>query len=282
MKCFSVDCSCTTKKYETEFLPLLRRMPNLEELTLNIWIDRGTSFIDGHQIKNDILVQLPRLSKFMFHIHNEVEKQHLPLHPLSEEDIQPSFAGVTNQPVACIITHNSYAAKCRVFSLPYIFNEFNHLSNRFPLIIFTHVTRLGMHDTVPFEHEFFLRIAHCFPRLERLSVVNRGPQLNKPNDSNQLCSNATYPHLISLDLTGGHIDYVEQFLNGTKTHLPRLTELKVDYDPLIIVTDHFSRDTTRSNCGQVKQLITNRILALSKDFYSYFPVLNSCFSQFLF
>ena len=91
------------------------------------------------------------------------------------------------------------------------------------MIIFTHVTRLGMYDTVTFEHEFFLRIAHCFPRLERLSVINWGPQLNKSNHSNQLCSNATYPHLISLNLTSGHMDDVEQFLNGTKTHLPRLT-----------------------------------------------------------
>ena len=64
MKSFSVECSCTTKKYETEFLPLLRRMSNLEELTLNIWIRGLTSFIDGPQIKNDILVRLPRLSKF--------------------------------------------------------------------------------------------------------------------------------------------------------------------------------------------------------------------------
>ena len=98
MKCFSVDCSCTTKKYETEFLPLLRRMSNLEELTLNISINRRTSFIDGPQIKNDLLVRLPRLSKFIFHVQNEVEKQHLPPGPLSEKEIQQSFADVTNQP----------------------------------------------------------------------------------------------------------------------------------------------------------------------------------------
>ena len=80
----------------TEFLPLLRRMSNLEELTLNLWID-------GPQIKHDLLVHLPRLSKFTFHIHNEVQRQRLPPHPLSEEDIQRSFADVTKQPVRCIL-----------------------------------------------------------------------------------------------------------------------------------------------------------------------------------
>ena len=282
MKSFSVECSCSTKKYETEFLTLLRRMSNLEELTLNIWINRRTSFIVGPQIKNDLLVHLPRLSKLMFHIQNEVVKEHLPLHSLSEEDIQRSFAGVTNQPVACILTRYSSTATCRVFSLPYIFNEFHYLNNRFPLIIFPHVTRLEAYDTVPFEHEFFLRIAHYFPLLEHLTVFNKGPQLKKSNDSNELSSHATYPRLISLNLPCGHIDYVEQLLYGTKTYLPRLTELKVDYDQLNIVTEYFTKDATRSNCAQVEQLIIEGVFAHSKEFYSYFPVLHSCFSQFLY
>ena len=279
MKSFSVQCSCTTNRYHAEFLPLLRRMSNLEELTLNIRIDGRTSFIDGPQIQNDILVHLPRLSTFMFDIHNNVQRQHWPVQPLSAEDIERSFAGVTNQLVACILRHNSDAVQCRVCSLPFVFDEFHQLGNTFPLITFTYVTRLKVHDTVPFEHEFFLRIAHCFPLLEHLSIFNVGPQLKKSNDSNQLSSRAKYPHLISLDLKCGHIDYVEQFLNGTKTHLSCLTELKVDYDQLIIITKHFTRDTTRSNCAQAKQLIINRTLTLPQEFYLYFPLMRSCFSQ---
>ena len=106
----------------TELLPLLRRMSNLEELTLNLWID-------DPQTKHDLLVHLPRLSKFTFHIHNDVQRQHLPPYPLSEEDIQRSFAGITKQPVPCILAHCSDTATCRTFSLSFISNDSNQLSS---------------------------------------------------------------------------------------------------------------------------------------------------------
>ena len=48
-----------TKKYDTQIIPLLRRMPNLEELTLNIWIQYRTRFVDGTHINNEVLVHLP-------------------------------------------------------------------------------------------------------------------------------------------------------------------------------------------------------------------------------
>lgn len=66
-----------TKKYDTQISPLLRRMSNLEELTLNIRIEYRTRFVDGTQINNEVLVDLPRLSKFTFHICTTVERQHL-------------------------------------------------------------------------------------------------------------------------------------------------------------------------------------------------------------
>lgn len=74
-----------------------------------------------------------------------------------------------------------------------------------------------------------------------------------------------------------HIDYVDQFLNETKTRLPRLTKLKVNYELLTIVTKNFTRDTTRLNCSKVKQLIVREILVHSKDFNVYFPQLLSWF-----
>jgi hypothetical protein len=36
---------------------------------------------------------------------------------------------------------------------------FEHLANTLPFIVFAHVIRLEVFDLVPFEHEFFLRIA---------------------------------------------------------------------------------------------------------------------------
>ena len=160
MKCFSVEFACTAKKYDTEFLPLLHRMLNLEELTLNIYIGDGTRFIDGPKIKNDILVHLPQLSKFIFHIRSFSQGQHLFHHPLSEDAIQRTFLDITSQSVVCMLIRYSYAVKYHVFSLPFTFYALDQIGNRFPLIIFTHVTRLGVEDAFSFEHEFFLRIAH--------------------------------------------------------------------------------------------------------------------------
>jgi hypothetical protein len=96
---------------------------------------------------------------------------------------------------------------------------------------------------------------------------------NLNSNDNQLYSIVQYPYLTSLDISISHIDYVEHFLNATKALLPRLTKLEVDYDQLIIVTENFTKDTTRLNCAKVKQLIIEETLVHSKDFYVYFPLL---------
>jgi len=82
-----------------------------------------------------------------------------------------------------------------------------------------------------------------------------------------------YRHLISLDIEGVNSYYVEHFLNGTKTHLPRLTELIISYENLKMVTENFTRDEMRRNCARVKRLIAERPIVYSKDVYSYFPLL---------
>jgi hypothetical protein len=94
---------------------------------------------------------------------------------------------------------------------------------------------------------FFLRIARCFPLLQVLDVLNCESQSQISN--NQLYSIVEYSHLILLRLSVAHTDYVEQFLNKTKTHLPRLTKLAVYYDQLRNVTKNFTRDITRLNCA---------------------------------
>jgi hypothetical protein len=133
-------------------------------------------------------------------------------------------------------------------------------------------------DTAPFEHEFFIRIAWSFPLLEYLCVTNFESQSqisNKLNSNdNQLNSIVKYPHLIWLELGCVHIDYVEQFLNETKTHLPCLTKLTIYYGHLWFVTKNFTRYITRRNCIKVNELdIGKEKVQLSKDFNVYFPVL---------
>jgi len=71
-------------------------------------------------------------------------------------------------------------------------------------------------------------------------------------DDTQSYSVVEYPHLTSLDIRAVDGDYVDQFLNMTKTYVPRITTLKVDYNQLARVTENFTRDATRLNCAKVK------------------------------
>jgi hypothetical protein len=251
-------------------------MSNLEELTLNITNKNRMKFVDGTQIHDGILVHMPRLHKFTFHITTFTGHQHI-MHQLSNNDIQETFTNIGYEQVGCIVNYSSIDGICQIFSLPFIGDYLRFVGNMFPSIIFRRVKHLGLNDVVPFEHEFFLRIACFFPSLTELSVFNRTPQLHSSDvlDSNgdQLYPIVEYPHLTSLMLLGCHIDYIEQFLNNTRTHLPHLTELSIPYNKLRFVTNDFTRDATRFNCARVKELIIRETSVLSKDFYTYFPLL---------
>ena len=59
--------------YENLIIPLLRRMINLEELKLFLQVSRvNSSYIDGIQLHDEILIYMPRLNKFIFSINTSV------------------------------------------------------------------------------------------------------------------------------------------------------------------------------------------------------------------
>ncbi len=82
---------------------------------------------------------------------------------------------------------------------------------------------------------------------------------------------------VSIEFDYAHIYYIEHFLNETKTHLPRLTKLKISYGDLSQVTENFTRDEMRRTCGRVKRLIVERPKFYSKTVYRYFPLLEVLF-----
>ncbi|CAF2099454.1 unnamed protein product [Rotaria magnacalcarata] len=284
MKYFSLTSHCYFEDgYDTNILPLFRRMSNLEELTLHINLRNRTTFIDGTHIYNEILVHMPRLHAFNFHISTQTEINPL-VHHLSKDDIQRTLNdNIKYQQMDCIITYIHSGTECHVFSLPFMFEDLHNIGNTFPNIVFSHVRRLRVIDNVPFQHEFFNRIAFSFPLLESLIVINYNSQSSISDewnsDDNQLHSIAKFNYLESLFLGKADIDYVDQFLDERKTHVPRLTELTIDYDHLAIVTDNFTRDTTRLNCIKVERLhFFNTGVQHSKDFHVYFPLIKPCFS----
>ncbi len=110
------------------------------------------------------------------------------------------------------------------------------------------------HQIVPLLH----RILNLEKKTLYLLVRNRDGLVNGTHQ---------YPHLTSIDVTWGNIDYIEQFLFETKAYLPRLTELKVSYEELKTVTENFTRDATRHNCAKVKRLINNELVIYLKEVY---------------
>ncbi|CAF1419496.1 unnamed protein product, partial [Adineta steineri] len=211
IKCFSLRCRCETNQYDTRVLPLLRRMIKLEELTLNVINYERTTLIDGTQINNNILVHMPCLRQFTFHISTEVELHHI-THHLSNEDIQQTFTNIGYQQVSCILNYMVDSVMCHIFSLPFAFNCLEYIGNTFLPIDFSRVRELTVHDKIPFEHEFFIRIARFFPLLKKLGVVNFKPQSQMKHHlichNNELYTTVEYPNLISLCLEYTYIHYV--------------------------------------------------------------------------
>jgi hypothetical protein len=277
-----------TNEYDNQVVPLLRRLCNLQDLTLYIQVNERNRLVDGIQLENDILIHLSKLQTFVFYICTFTSANH-PITSLSNDDIQRTFSNVKFGQVGCSMNYiNESDIRYHVFSLPFKFNRIGLIGNSFTNTIFKNVTCLCVCDGIPFEHEFFVRVARCFPLLQSLIIVNCKAQstdsAKSEHDNNGSFEIVQYLHLTSLDFAPAHIDYVEQMLNESKTRLPCLTELQIDYDQLKTVTNNFTRDATRLNCINVEEVdfysLSNHyntdeysIKAQSKDFIAYFPLL---------
>ncbi|CAF1438546.1 unnamed protein product [Rotaria sp. Silwood1] len=253
-------------------------MSNLEKLTLNFSIKDRNSVIDGTYVQHDIFDCMPQLYSFTFYICTYVETVDLS-YKLSSEDIQQTLTNIGLQDVTNIVNYvcDSRAA-CSIFSLPFQFDYLKDLGNKFPNIVFNYVTYLHVKDNDPFRHEFFVRIVRSFPLLKYLRIYNVRSSLpvdlmTFSSDNCQLYSTIEYLHLTILDLSCAHREYIEQFLNETKTYMPCLTELFVMVRDLTVVTKNFTRNETRRNCAKVKTLFILPPLLHVEGLYDYFPSL---------
>ncbi|CAF3934677.1 unnamed protein product, partial [Rotaria sp. Silwood1] len=233
LKCFSLICYNGTRLYRKQVLPLLRRMSYLEELTLYIHILDGPKFISGTRIDNEILRHMSRLHMFTFYMACEKDIGN-PTIRISKSDIERTFTNIEHRSVACMIDYfDSINMISRVFSLPFKFDRLEHIGNNIPNIQFNFVSYLTLWDLKPYKHKFFVQLARAFPILKYLLIWNMEPPFFRRHESHlydtDWCSIVEFPHLISLEIDYVSTYYVEHFLNETKTHLPRLTELKVNY-----------------------------------------------------
>jgi len=254
-------------------------MKYLEKLTLYLRIQNRGTFIDSTHLQNEILFYMPHLHSFTFYISTYNNTDDL-FRYVPSQDIQRIPINIGHQQrIANVINYsNSRQAVCSIFSLPFTFDILHDIGSTFPDTVFKYVTNLWVEDVVPFNHEFFIRVARSFPLLDKLHVKNLKLQsscyINSvSSNDNQSYSIAKYPYLTSLGVINGNIDNVEEFLNETNASVPCLTKLVINYNDLKIVTKNFTREETRRNCTKIKQLFLFNGLGCRKDFYHYFPSL---------
>ncbi|CAF3949473.1 unnamed protein product [Rotaria sordida] len=275
LRCFSLHSYIFTNAYDELIIPLLYRMSNLEKLDLNLSLSMKKAFVDGNDLKKNIINHMLRLDKFTFnicsvlHLDNEIN---LP----SNEDIQNTFHDFKNSHIISCLDYfqEQQSSQCLIYSYPYRSKFYKYITNNFSGGLFKCVREISLFDVHPFEHEFFLRISQSFPFMQKLALRNYKPQNNKlckeSKNDNQDLSIIKYPHLTNLTLSRSHDDYVEQFLLDTKTCLPNNVHLNVTYQTLERVTHNFTRDATRINCQKLKSLSINPI-RIFKHVKNYFP-----------
>ncbi|CAF1099572.1 unnamed protein product [Rotaria sordida] len=276
LKEFSLTSIMHTNAYDCRILLLLRRMPNLNKLTLCLNIMR-LIVIDGIHLDEEILSHMLYLNTFIFHICTIMSTSETNYF-LSINDIKNTFHNWKYSPVNCCIDHFSNGfTYYNIYSIPFKMTRFMHLTNSFRGYHFQFITYLTLYDTRPFEYDFFEWISQSFPLLEYLLVHNSVPQENKGQiesiNNKKPSSNISYLYLTQLRLSYAHIDYVDQFLCHTNTYIPRLKSLGIQYEKLVTVTNNFTNDATRLNCSQLKQIIFDELLVYPKHFYLYFPSL---------
>ncbi|CAF1498670.1 unnamed protein product [Rotaria sordida] len=254
-------------------------MLHLEKLTLSLRIRDRNTFIDGNYLHKYIVSQMSHLHTFIFDIVTENVMGNQLLRP-SVDDIRRTFIEKGHCVDCYIDYHYNSIGRCHVYSLPFNMERIYNITHKFPGGMFMNVRVLCVFDyDRPFEHDYFVKISRSFPLLCHLRIINKMPQndkwprqLMKPEEAFLIIE---YMHLVQLSCIGAHVDYVEQFLCNLNTRLPCLSELHVNYEHLVTVTENFTRNATRMNCSKLEHITFPRKTGIvrSKNFYLYFPLL---------
>ncbi|CAF4204021.1 unnamed protein product [Rotaria sordida] len=206
----------------------------------------------------------------MFSIHSNILIDYSISLP-SNGDIQRTFEDLKDYQIISYIDYfpKEKIGQCHIYSYPSRMIYYHNLTNSFPGGLFKFVHRVLLYDERPFEYEFFIRIAKAFPFLKMLIIENRSPQIL--NEDNHNLPIVEYPHLIHLDLSSAHDDYIEQLLVNTKTCLSNYIHLVISYRSLQRVTHNFIKDTMRGNCAKVKYLYVCNKPDVPEQLHVYFP-----------
>ena len=243
-------------------------MLNLEKVDLYLVIPCKNRFLNGNDLKENLLNHLMKLNQLSFNIRSIIRLSN-EMNILSNEDIQSTFNDFFNNRILCSVDYFSEMkqGQCHIYSYPYQWKEYHQITNHFRDIISKYVRQISLFDEQSFEHEFFLQISKSFPLMKKLTLINEKAQKKK----NHHLSITEYPHLSYLNLTDAHDDYLEEFFLQTNTSLPDHLHLSVDYQRLKRVTQHFTSNTTRNNCQKLRSLVLIGKHRIPKYVKEYFP-----------
>jgi hypothetical protein len=252
MKKLKMTSYRNTIGYEECILPVLQRLSNIEHLTLLLAISlnefQSDRFIDGLDLERDIMMYMPHLHQFDFHIRSILRNaSHISL-----DTILQSFSKQQSADCALDYFNNQYG-QCQIYSLPFIGTRLDFISNRFPLFSvenrFSNISILLLYDDIkPFEKTFFQRITQALPRLKSLEIQN----LLEQKEQSKLATNSIeFSQLTTLILHNIHLNYAEQLL--CQSYLPCLIELVIRNDVLLAIIDQ-NQQQTKDNCSKVETL----------------------------
>jgi hypothetical protein len=253
-------------------------MSNLEKLDLYLTICTDGRFIDGNDLKKNILNHMSQLNQFTFDIRSVMfinNEMNLP----SQEDIQRTFEDFQYTKIISCVDYfrERKTGQCHVYSHPFLMECYENITNNFPDGLYQYVRVVSLYDELPFEHEFFFRISQSFPFMEKLSLVNRQPQNHKQSDKSMNdihnSSIVKYSHLTELNIHKVHDDYIEEFLCNSKTYFGNHILLGIDFESVQRVTHHFTRDSTRINCAKINEMYLygkkNYSIESLQDYFPY-------------
>ncbi|CAF3441046.1 unnamed protein product [Rotaria socialis] len=276
LKCFVLSCAWEVTRYEECLLPLIYRMSNIEKLGLYLTIYVNDKFIDGNDLKKNVINRLPQLNLFTFDIRSLMfinNQINLP----SKKDIEESFRDFQYTKIISYVDYfrEKKTGQCHIFSYPSEMPYYQKITNNFPDGLYRYVRFISLYDEYPFEHEFFIKISQSIPFMERLSLINHQSQIHKQSykliNHNFNSTIAKYNYLITLDIEEVHDDYIEEFLFNTKTYFHNNIVISINYKSLERVTRNFTRDVTRINCAKINEIFLSGEKRYFNSLRDYFP-----------
>ncbi|CAF4046516.1 unnamed protein product, partial [Rotaria magnacalcarata] len=125
----SISCSYLKNLTVTICLNIVNYQESLL-LAIGITITTLDHVVDGFDLKTDIVSYVANLRQFNFHIRSILENAS----QIEIDTIRQSFVKLQQEPIDCSIEYfNNTYGQGQIYSLPFIGNRLDFISNRFPL-----------------------------------------------------------------------------------------------------------------------------------------------------